>query len=174
MVIENITTFGPEFDTFWESVKADFSHILVRDRAFLNWRFAHHPTRRYEIFAARFNGRLIGFLVGSVTKIENLWWGTIVDLLVADTPEGKTAAVFLVSAFCREARSRDTALVACLMLKHGPTAKALRRNGFLVCPRRLLPRKFPILLSWNASEPAPAGLFDTASWHITLGDFDAV
>ncbi|MCJ7565520.1 MAG: GNAT family N-acetyltransferase [Candidatus Aminicenantes bacterium] len=174
MTIEKITEFSAEFDAFWESVKDDFTHILVRDRDFLDWRFAHHPTRRYEIFTARLDGRLIGFLVGSVTKIENLLWGMIVDLLVADSPEGKTAAVLLASAFLREARSRGAALVGCLMLKRRPAAKALRRNGFLVCPRRLLPRRFPILLSWNASEPAPAGLFDTASWFITLGDFDAV
>jgi hypothetical protein len=172
--IERISEFGPEFDAFWETVKDDYTNILVRDRAFLSWRFVRPPTRRYKIFAARSEGRLAGYLVGGMTTIEGLRWGMIVDLLTARTPEGRAASRHLIAAFSRDARSEGADLAATLMLKHAPAAKALRRNGYLVCPKNLLPREFPILLHWNMDRPAPAGLFDPNSWFITMGDCDTV
>jgi len=172
--IEKAAEFGPEFEAFWDDVKAGYGNCLVRDPAYLNWRFAHHPSRDYEILAARANGRLVGYLVGRQVKIEDLIWGMIVDLLIADTAEGKAAAAALTDAYCREARASGASLAGTLIPKTSPAAKALRRLGFLVCPQRLLPRRFPILLSWNGPETAPGDIFDASAWFITLGDYDAV
>jgi GNAT superfamily N-acetyltransferase len=171
--VDRATAPGPEFDGLWESVRTGYGNILVRDRAFLDWRFVQAPTRRYEILAARKDGRLLGYLVSTMTAVQGLRWAMIMDMLVADSREGRAAAARLVEEHVRRARAAGADLAAGLMFRHAPAAAGMRRNGFLVAPARLLPREFPILLHWNMAEKAPETLFDLKSWYLTMGDYDA-
>ena len=174
IAIEKITEFGPDFDGLWATVSTVAENILVRDHAFLSWRFVQAPTRRYDLFAARSSGRLLGYLAGRTTLVEGLRWGTIVDLLAEETREGRFAASRLVAAYHRHLLAEGADIAAALMFKHAPGALALRRNGYVVCPPSLLPREFPALLHWNMPGPTPPRLLDPKSWFITLADYDAV
>jgi GNAT superfamily N-acetyltransferase len=173
-LIEKTPEFGAEFDEFWETAKEGHANILIRNRDFLNWRFVAHPTRRYDIFTARSEGRLLAYLVGTISSIEGLRWGVIVDMLADGTDDGKRAAKHLVASFTRYARAQGADLAAALMFKHAVEARALRRNGYIKSPRRFLPRDFPVLIRWNMLSPAPATLYNLSSWYMTLGDYDAV
>lgn len=174
VAIEREATFGPEFDAFWDSVRNDYTNIAVRDAKFLEWRFVRSPTRRYDVFAARVAGRLAGYLVGTFAHFSGLAWAMIVDLLVPASPAGRTAAAHLIAAYTAHARSSGADVAASLMLRHAPAAQSFRRNGYLVAPRRLMPREFPILLQWNSRQAPPPGVFDARNWYLTLGDYDAV
>jgi GNAT superfamily N-acetyltransferase len=172
--VERLTEFGPEFDALWESVRGGYGNVLVRDRAFLDWRFVRPPTRRYEILAARKDGRLLGYLASAVMTVQGLRWAMIADMLVADTKEGRAAAARLVKEHVRRSRDAGADLAAGLMFKHAPAAAGLRRNGFLVCPPGLLPREFPILIRSNIPALEGEGFFNVASWYLTMGDYDAI
>jgi len=174
IAIENVAEFGPEFDDLWPAASASGENILVRDRAFLDWRFIRSPTRRYDVFAARKNGRLVGYLVGRTTVIEGLTWGMVMDLISEDTPDGRAAMSRLVSAYHRHIAREGADVAACLMFKHAPAARGLRRNGYIVCPTALLPREFPALLRWYGPWPAPPRFFDPKAWFLTLADNDAL
>jgi hypothetical protein len=173
-VIENATEFGPEFDDLWLAASAGAENILVRDRAFLDWRFIRSPTRRYDVFTARKNGRLVGYLVGRTTVIEGLTWGMIMDILSEDTPDGRAAIFHLVAAYDHHIALEGADVAACLMFKHAPAARGLRRNGYIVCPPTLLPREFPALLRWYGPGSPPARFFNQKSWFLTLADYDAM
>ena len=173
IAIERLTEFGPEFNTLWESAKNGYGKMVVRDRAFLDWRFVRPPTRRYEILAARKDGRLLGYLVSTTTTVQGLKWAMIMDMFVANSREGRNAASALVKEHVRRSRAAGADLAAGLMFKHAPAAAGLRHNGFLVCPPGLLPREFPILLHWNMPGLEPAGFYDINSWFITMADYDA-
>jgi len=172
--ISVMAEFGPDFDRFWDEVKNDYDNILVRDRDFLNWRFVRQPTRRYELFAARVEGRLLGYLVGSLATFEGMRWGLVVDLLVRNTAEGRRAAAHLVSAFNRSSEAEGAVMGGGLMFAHAPAAHGLRRSGFIRLPDRFLPRKFPAMFRWIAPSPPPLGFYDPKRWFLTLGDYDAV
>jgi hypothetical protein len=172
--IERPPAFGPEFEALWDEAKRGFRYGFVRDSAFLDWRFARHPTRSYEILTARHRGRLAGYLVGRTLSLEGLTWNMIVDLLVPPTREGRTAGRRLVAAYGRASRDAGADLLGALALKPTEGARALRRLGFLVCPKKLLPRRFSVLLSWNGPDAPPGDIFDLAAWHLNLGDYDAV
>jgi len=174
VAIEKITEFEPEFDDLWATVSSTAENILIRDRAFLNWRFVQAPTRPCDLFAARSSGRLIGYLAGRTILIEGLRWGMIVDLLTEDTKAGHEAAASLVAAYHRHILTQGADVAAALMLKHVNPARALRRNGYIVCPPSLLPRQFPALVRWYAAESAPSRFIDPRAWFITLADYDAV
>lgn len=174
IAIETITEFGPEADELWQRASSVAENALIRDRAFLNWRLVRAPTRRYDLFTARSDGRLIGYLAGRTTSIEGLRWGMIVDLLTEDTEPGRDAAAALVAAYDRHLREQGADVAAALMLKHARPARALRRNGYVVCPPSFLPRDFPALLHWNMPGPRPPRLADPQAWFITLADYEAV
>lgn len=172
--IEKIGEFGPEFDDLWAAAGRDYVNIAVRDAKFLRWRFVQCPTRRYDIFAARSGDRLAGYLVGTVTHFGGLKWAMIADLFAPDSSEGKDAAALLVAAFTKHARASGADVAGSLMLRHAPAASALRRNGYVIAPPRLMPREFPILLQWNSPRQPPAGVFDARNWYLTMGDYEAV
>jgi len=174
ITIEKISEFGPDFNDLWAIASNIANNILIRDRLFLTWRFGQAPTRRYDLFAARSSGRLLGYLAGGTTLVEGLRWGMIVDLLAEDTKEGRSAAARLVAAYHRHILNEGADLAATLMFTHAPTAAALRRNGYLVYPPSFIPREFPALLHWNMPDPAPPRLFDPKTWFITLADYDAL
>jgi len=174
MQIETATAITEEFDRFWHKVEADQTNILVRDRAYLDWRFIRHPTRTYRVLTARSKGEMRGYLVARKTESEGIPCAVLVDILTESTPEGKKAAGRLIAAFNRQAREEGAAMGFCLMLKHSPFGRALRRNGYIICPKAFLPREFPIILHWNMPGSPPAGLYDLKSWHMTLGDYDAI
>jgi GNAT superfamily N-acetyltransferase len=174
MEIETAAAIPEEFDGFWQKVQAGQTNILVRDRAYLDWRFIRHPTRTYKVFLARSKGELRGYLVARMTTIEGISCGVLVDILTENTPEGKKAAGRLIAAFNRRARADGAAMGLCLMLRHSPAARSLRRNGYFICPKPFLPRDFPIIIHWNLPGSPPAGLYDLKSWYLTLGDYDAI
>jgi GNAT superfamily N-acetyltransferase len=174
MRVEKVASFTEEFDRFWHKVKVDHTNILIRERAYLEWRFTNHPTRKYDVFGARSRGEMRGYLVARITEIEGIPCAMLVDILVEKTPEGKRAAKTLIAAFNRYGRARGAALGLCLMFRHSPIIRALRRNGYIICPKVFLPREFPILLHWNSPGPAPADLLDLDNWYLTMGDYDAV
>jgi GNAT superfamily N-acetyltransferase len=174
MKIETTAAIPEEFDGFWQKVQADQTNILVRDRAYLEWRFIRHPTRTYKVFMARSKGELRGYLIARMTNIEGIPCGVLVDIMTENTPEGKKAAGRLVAAFNRQARVDGAAMGLCLMLRHSPVARTLRRSGYVICPKLFLPRDFPIIVHWNMPGSPPAGLFDLKRWHMTLGDYDAI
>jgi GNAT superfamily N-acetyltransferase len=174
MEIKTAAAITEEFDRFWQKAKADQTNILIRDRAYLEWRFIRHPTRTYKVFAARSKGQLRGYLVARMTEIEGVPCAVLVDILTEKASEGRKAAGELIAAFNRQAREDGAALGFCLMLRHSPVARALRHNGYFICPKPLLPREFPIILHWNMSGTPPAGLFDLKCWYMTLGDYDTI
>ena len=104
IVVEPLPEFGPEFDAFWESARGGYVNLIVRDRAFLDWRFVRPPTRRYEILAARRDGRLLGYLVSTSTTVQGLKWAMIMDMFVSDSREGRSAASVLAGEHARRAR----------------------------------------------------------------------
>lgn len=177
LTVERVDSFAPEFDRLWQKAQTGATNILIRDQAYLNWRFTRHPTRKYTVFAARpepSSREIVGYLVARMTEIEGVRCGMIVDMLAEPTSEGRRAARALIAVFNKHVRAEGAALALCLMLKQSPFIEALRRNGYFVCPKAFLPREFPILLHWNSPSPAPAGLFDISHWYLTLGDYDAV
>ncbi|MBW1781813.1 MAG: GNAT family N-acetyltransferase [Deltaproteobacteria bacterium] len=62
-VAQNMVRFGGRVDTImhmddllddvWKRCCADYPFALIRDSAFLRWRFSEHPLRRYEIWGYR-------------------------------------------------------------------------------------------------------------------------
>ena len=92
-----------------------YSIQLVRDRAFLEWRFAQRPDTDYTILAAEGEGaRLRGYAVLNSGEMFGLRVGFILDLAAA----GNDAASALVRHALQGFREQNVDAAGCLMLPH--------------------------------------------------------
>ncbi len=154
---------GPEFDALFARLAPDLRYLAVRDAAFLDWRFASHPTFRYTILAARDAGGLRGYAV--VRQGDWLVLGNtiLVDWLV---PGGDIDAAreLLRAADALRAERRGPAM-SVLLPDSNPWFRDLQHEGFEVAPTEYM----TVVVSTGAAY-APVTL--RRDWFHTLADFD--
>lgn len=80
LVFEKIVFFPKEIDYFWDRISFQNKISIVRDSAFLNWRYVKKPAKDYEIFFIRKKGDLSGYVVLKCDKGD----GIIVDFVLED------------------------------------------------------------------------------------------
>ena len=61
--ISEVVELDEEFDQFWQKALSLHPVMGLRDRAFLSWRYLHHPTRTYTIYRALEKGEMRGYLI---------------------------------------------------------------------------------------------------------------
>ena len=52
-VIESVNEVNEKFDRIWENCRQNYPFSIMRDAAFLTWRFLKHPLKSYEIWGYR-------------------------------------------------------------------------------------------------------------------------
>lgn len=88
IAVQEITAFDSRFDRLWQDVAQGYDGIMVRDQAFLAWRFDDCPIRRYRRYIAERDGTLVGYLVTRISQTDGRRHGEIVDYLVARGDDG--------------------------------------------------------------------------------------
>lgn len=173
--LREVASPGAPFDRFWESVKERREQLVVRDAAFLRWRFATVPVRAYRLLAAETEGgEVLGYAAVRSTEIAGVPCGLIVDFLVRPTREGRAAGHRLLAEITRRFRRERRHLAGCLMLPGTEESRLLARHGYLRCPRRFQSQPFPVILRTHPPGDRGGPRRDLARWFFTMGDFDAV
>ena len=119
--------FEKEFDEFWKEVSKDYSNIIVRDAAYLNYRYQHKPID-YKVRVVR-NKKLLGFVV--LKKYFDK--SHIVDILAKDD----TTLSELLSASINFAIENKSKILSCIMMKDRFYYDSLLSNGFNDKERKL-------------------------------------
>jgi GNAT superfamily N-acetyltransferase len=109
LTVREIKSFDSSFDEFWESVKNGYDAIVVRDSAFLNWRFFSCPHKRYTVLTAERKGKTAGYIVYRTSEENGLKKGFIADFLVDE--KDPAALSRLVSAAVLAMRREKVDLV---------------------------------------------------------------
>jgi Acetyltransferase (GNAT) domain len=75
---EPVQTFGREFDDFWGRVAGAFPGIVVKNSAYMNWRYVEIPHKKYHLYYKVKGGRIVCALVlrtgGYACWIVDLIW----------------------------------------------------------------------------------------------------
>ena len=84
--VEAVPEASRDFDGLWESVRDSYPLAVIRDAAFIGWRFSTHPLRKYTVFTYRagITRRLRGYAVVG----DDDGMARIVDCLVPEDPRG--------------------------------------------------------------------------------------
>jgi GNAT superfamily N-acetyltransferase len=169
-----VTETSPQlaiWDRLWERLRGKYPVMVVRDRAYVAWRFGACPTRRYRLYLAERDGEPLGFAATRVGTVLGLRAGLVVDLVTAPGARGHAAGRSLVRAAVAEFAASEVPLAASLALRHTAEYACLRSAGFFRCPRALEPQPFPVILRRHGAAPVPATI---GEWLLTMGDYDAV
>jgi GNAT superfamily N-acetyltransferase len=160
--VRTVNGFGAGYDTLWERAKGSYAMCVRRDAAYLEWKYARCPHRRYALREARREGELVGFAVSRDEDYHGLRLGWIVDVFAeASDHAAKDALIAAVLQSFREARvARAQAFSLNAALQED-----LARRGFA---RRPSPMQFCV-----RSRVASDGVFeDVGRWHVVFGDSD--
>ena len=171
--IAEIDSFDDSFAVFWDRVQHRFPIMVVRDPAYLNWRFVEVPTAEYTIYAARSDGQIRGFTVLRAAPLGEFSAGLIVDLVVEASAEGRVAGRLLIDKAYSYSKDHDLDLVASLALRHTDEFRLLRSRGFWPCPKFLQPQPFRLVVHCH-DEEASRLAYDLRNWFVTMGDYHAV
>lgn len=168
VTVERNAALSSELDAFWDAVAADYPAIVVRDRAYLQWRYADNPTPYVVLTARDARGRLRGYAVALVTRWGPTRVGYLADILARHEGQDETLAALIDGALrvCAEdgARAVHTWVVAGRGGVQAPLRRALRTRGFFGRGRA------PVL--WR---PTREGLrHGPRDWYLTMADFDGI
>ena len=131
LVVEEVAHFGPSrgaLDHLWERLAPHYPLAMVRDGAWLVWRFDQCPWPAHRRFLVRApNGEIRGWFV---TRAE--WQGqpilAVVDLLVA--PQDRTALAAVLRGAVQAAREGLHVRVVLWLPEHHPTFATALAAGF--------------------------------------------
>lgn len=119
--------FDARFDELWEEALESHEAITLRNSAFLNWRYFHHPERDYVCLVAEAGSSLLGYLVLGQIERHGQLRGQILDVLArSDDPEVLES---LFSSALQWFRQKGTFRVECYT-GSGRVLQVLERLGF--------------------------------------------
>ena len=173
--VQRIERFGEDVSTLWDAFAADRIAGTRRTAAYLNWRYAHHPTFRYHLFEERRDGRMTGLAIYRVETVAGLATrvGRMLELISERDPRALIQAmlhdaaaqgVVMMDFFCATTRwsaalhecgflAGDDPAVADLPILFQPIDRRRRTIQFMASLRNL---------------PAASSL----EWYVTKGDGD--
>ena len=156
--VEALTEVGAEADALWRAAAPAFGNHLVKDAAYLNWRFARAP-REYRLFGAFRGDKLAALAVLGYAYRHGVAGGFLADLIAP--PGERAATVALLRRTLVDVRGGADALIAL------PPPSRAHRSAFLQAG--FLPTHKSIRFIGKALRPE--GRLD-GRWHFALGDFD--
>jgi ribosomal protein S18 acetylase RimI-like enzyme len=168
LAIDRVTEFDEPFAVFWRRVQRAEPLIVVRDSAYLSWRYLEAPGREYTAFAARSEGKVRGLIVLRSVALGRLSAGLVVDLIVEASGEGRAAGRLLIEHAVAHFAEQDLDLLATLSLRHTDEYRIFRASGFWLPPKFLEPHPLHFVVRSHA-EVADAA-YDLRNWFLTLGD----
>jgi hypothetical protein len=165
VTVSRITRFDERFDELWRRVGPSHGVLVVRDAAYLNWRFTERPDCTYEIAAAERDGRVQGYVVYYAKRRGELLYGQVVDFLVDRGDRAARDALFVHAS--RELERTGVDLATCYLPPHnGFYREGLRRSGFWIARP-----KQPVLVADPARLMGP-DVFRRPDWFFTRSDSD--
>ena len=167
VTVTEVEAFPDAVDGLCAPVLAGMPNAVVRDRAFLNWRYAAHPLRRYRIYLAERDGALRGYCVTGRFDFRGLEVGVLLDLFGEPTDTAALGA--LGSRALLDARAENLPAVAAIINAASPFRALLRGLGF-----RYTARSFPFIVRVNGPGIGREEIARAGDWYIGFGDSDFV
>jgi hypothetical protein len=157
--------FDERFDDLWEKVSEDIGVAVVRDRAYLNWRYSENPQCNYEIYYAEdHRDRIAGFVVFSILPAPHDT-GVILELIV--DPARRGAAWMLLRKALSGMNGLGSKTVVSWSFPHQTSTGVMRAMGFRMSEQNLFlqVRRVSEKLDWEY-------ITDRNKWFISMGDND--
>jgi hypothetical protein len=171
--VETANGFPAAADALWQRARVGKRIAVVRDRAYLDWRYVTNPEGGlYRIHLLWEGADLAGYVVTLIEQRFSMRSGFVMDLLFEESrPE---VGVALVSVAERTLAADGAQVATALMYPGTEARRVLRAAGFFTVPRRLMPQEIHFGARRLADDTPETLIHDPANWYITWGDTDVV
>lgn len=173
IVVQTTDSFDSRFDEFWEWTKDKYSAMVIRDRAFLSWRFAPVSGRDYHILAAYRRDQMLGYMVIRCATVRGIKTGLILDLLLLDHPRQMEAGMCLISQAEAFFRTREMSLAAALMSPQVVEYRILFKSGYRCLAPAISPRPFRLAFFLHDKAQESLKSLTIGDWFITFADHES-
>lgn len=165
--LEPIEQGVDELDSLWRRAARGWDNAVVRDAAWVNWRYLQAPGFAYRVLLARAAGEPAGYIAYRLVEAGSHRTAVIADLFTA--PEATRVAAALLAAALADLLSCGAEMAVAAAPRASGLQRTLRRAGFL--PRRGTSQ---VLLAPLAPDVNPSSLRSPDGWLLAAGDFDVV
>jgi hypothetical protein len=167
--VHPLASATPALDVIWERAAPRARFSLIRDRAWVAWRYFAPPVSpeaAYRVSLAERDGRPAGWAAYRVVRHTHGAHAQVADVFA---PDDRPALAALVRDVVARAAAEDVDAVTALAVRGSATYRALRRAGFVFSPGAY--RLEAVRLDPSI---AAAALDDPGAWWLSGGDFDVV
>lgn len=167
VLVVPLASFDDSVDQLWERVRSQVRFAVVRDAAYLRWRYLDAPGRPFRILGATRRDRLEGYCVfrDDLARPESCTAGAVMDLVATDPA---TAGGLLEETLAGMRKARCSYALA-LAHPKSPSASILADAGF-----EPEPGQEPVVFIFKSYRPGfdSEPLKQPANWLLTYGDTD--
>lgn len=159
-------------DEFWQENKKKYNIMCVRDSKYLKWRYLDVPLREYRFLGLVKEGRLEGYIVGTIKNISGIRAGVITDMLLGDNCSNNERKA-LIDSVINYFDLNKARISMAFFPKHSEEYKALKKNLYIKWPGIFEPRTFEVF-SLDFPENTLLNTFNAykeGNWFTTIGDY---
>ncbi len=161
---KNVDSFDKSFDEIWGSVEKSRTVAVVKDAAYLNWRYVECPERRHVRLAVYKDDRLEGLVVYRAGPAKN---NVLVLELMSRGDDIETMSALLSWALIEMKKDKTGIVFASFSV--GSRAQAtLKRLGFNSWAARFWDREM-MISPGHGKGPSPE--LELRNWDFSLGDW---
>lgn len=162
--LREIDRFDERITGFFDRVGSGYPIIVIRDEAYLNWRYCDYPAKTYRrVLAEGADGEILGYMVIRTGRKPNgIREGFLVDFLVelGDRSTLRQLVHWAVARFRREGCD----VVKALEFHLPEMRRAFRQLGFMVHPVK---RHYLIFYNEICPDEPKAFFRDQRNWYLT-------
>lgn len=149
--------------TFDPPETATVRPTLVRNAAYLRWRYEEHPTCKYSIYAHRMNHALDGYVV--IREAEIMGRRAVLLMELHASSQAVERALLMKAKHCGVKRG----IHYVVMVSNYFTGWSGLLKGFILIPSRFLPKQQVLMGSGTTPETHEVM---GEQWLVQLGDWD--
>jgi hypothetical protein len=158
---------GRKFDELWSRIAPAYENCVVRDAAWVQWRYLDVPGGAFTVLLAELGGAPAGFIAYRLVNAGGRLIGRVADIFAH--PDDQETVQALVDSAVTHMRSHGADSVATLVASGSSLHARLRRLGFVFARGEYEASCIPFSQLADLDR-----LTDPGKWLLTGGDFDVV
>lgn len=167
--VEIIRTMTDEVEAVFTEYATNFRNHLIRDKAWLNWRYVRSVRGKHHVLGLREKGELTAVVV--LKEDEMLGNPALLIMDMAYLNGHGPSLLFLLDQVSKRNVLSDVPCHLLFISAMAPILPELQRIGFFRIPEKFNPRVLN-LLSRSSSDLSEPPLLQAENWSLTLGDWD--